>query len=599
MQSISTASGAGVGEAAERPCRINLLDLPVEILDLIMKDLFYPDLLSCCLVSRSLLPFAQKVIYGSIDLIELATSDEPARRIRRLRWCPLESRQYRSLDFLAEPDRLRTCLTAGTQHLQLDLSSPALLLAGSLDGLRVLLYDERSSIRELDLLIQCSQLSAILPLLLEAPKLLDINLWLCRDPLPEMHEDTFDDGEEVMRFDEEQPGSDEDAVSESADYAEVIPEQSQNEASAGLEVANSPQEGPSESFNTHLNNEAGNSYDEAESEDNSGDDVAQSQREDTLIPEAHQPSEGGEEDTLDELLNNLPGASSSDEDAVDGEVQDAIDEEIEEDVGRADIRRNLGPLLVQFDLSTRETILFLGEFPFFRSKRKPASSHKIFSIGCHDVWGSVPAFIKWLGAAWSPGEELSMRGSAFNAHAVPQHHESMALFRHLMIRSYRSDLEEVLDWNDEVQERRLERCLAAHDANANELRRLHPLNDLPLKSLNFYGFGRNWMTLIHDLVVQSCWLPETEFHFWLDCTCGGVAHPTASCDSRIFDGHRVLQGLAEMHVGCSSWSIQAIETHLSAHNRIQRLVVEHVLDGEDCFIGIRFLNKERWTEDTE
>ena len=163
--------------------RVNLVDLPVEILDLILGPLSKNYLKRLCLVSKNVSQLAQHYLYNDNDLIQKKEADCATSYIGNIHvgvtW--LLRRQARTVKFLSEPGRVRKCITAPTQKLGMDLSSLATPRSWMLDMLTTLFDPSTSEIERFDLILPESRLADVLPILLDAPRVRDINLWLLRE----------------------------------------------------------------------------------------------------------------------------------------------------------------------------------------------------------------------------------------------------------------------------------------------------------------------------------------------------------------------------------------------------------------------------------
>ena len=264
----------------------------------------------------------------------------------------------------------------------------------------------------------------------------------------------------------------------------------------------------------------------------------------------------------------------------------------DDELGRA-VQCIRGPALLFVDCHTDECTLFMGDYPFYRPARYPYQHSKVVSIAEYDKGnGSLDSFLQWITAVW-PTQPVTA--------------PTVNIFRQLMIRSYPFDLpsgrlpNSVGDEEAEFEARAefIRNGDYVHHSNARQLCYLGYELRIPLEVLNFYGFGRDWLSLVATLAEDGHWLPNTNIHLWLDCTCEGTGLPQAVCEVTGIDwlGEDDDDDLPAMawQARQEHWTCEALRARLQqsvSTVRKQRLVVEHVIDGEDCFIGIRFLQPE-------
>lgn len=235
------------------------------------------------------------------------------------------------------------------------------------------------------------------------------------------------------------------------------------------------------------------------------------------------------------------------------------------------------------DYEIGETVISCGAIPHLPSTRGATSNGKTVSISMDRSQNDLHLFFQWIVEQWplSSGKTEKHRCQV-NSAAMQQFRPFQRVTVSHYIDSppkgypeyYDDELEMFYDFVDRLAEWKA-------------------FPSVPLIDLHLYGLGPQWLDSVRELASRADWLPDTELQFIVDCVCKsrGYGVPTCWLESSP-NGGAWQAGRRKEAITCEAIAARLEDLTVASSCR-ERIVVEHVEEGDDCFIGITFALAKR------
>ena len=236
------------------------------------------------------------------------------------------------------------------------------------------------------------------------------------------------------------------------------------------------------------------------------------------------------------------------------------------------------------DFETGETVISCGAIPHLPSKGGAISDGKIVSIAMDRSHSRLHLFFQWIVERW-PLSSIENDEPGCQVNNAAMRHFSP--FQRVTVSNY-------VDSPATGYPQYYDDSLEMYYDFVHRLAGWKALASMPLVDLHVYGLGPQWLNTIRDLASRADWLPDTELQFIVDCVCKRREfHGVPTCWSETSSNGEAWQaGRRKEAVTCEAIAARLEDLTVASSCR-ERIVVEHVVEGDDCFIGITFARAKR------